>query len=181
MNLSQEEITEFAQALNNKSESPRKSTREKQVRSYDFVHPDKLSRVHLKVLRSLFSSLERTWASTLSTTFKTDATVTLTSVEQVTFSAYAESLPERTSIVGIKLGSLPGFGLMNVPSILALAAVDRMTGGIGKAPKDTRDLTQIENQVFKRLIDKLTVDISSAWRSVKELNANTTRFYVSIE
>ncbi len=167
MELSQEEIDGFKDAL--ETNAVEGSVKEKEVRSFDFLHPDKLSKVHLRVLQSLFSVLERTWSGTLSSLLRLEATVTLDSIEQVQYGAFASSLPAQSTLSPLLLGGLPGTGYFGMPGDLALATVDRLAGGSGQVIGDLRELSQIEFSILKRLLDRLIVDIRIATKPVSDI------------
>jgi flagellar motor switch protein FliM len=82
-----EEINESSEVLQSAGQPPAET---KQVRGYDFVHPDKLSKLNLRALEIIFTSLEKSWAAVLSTALRSETLVQLNSMEQAAFSAHAE-------------------------------------------------------------------------------------------
>lgn len=179
MNLSQEEIEVFAQALDSKSSTKGKAN--KQVKGYDFSHPDKLSKNHFKVLQCVMSSLERSWSSSLSAVFRSEVTATVSSLEQVSFGAFAESLAGVAMLATLSLGKLSGVGYLHLPAEFALSAVDRMTGGRGKIHGGPRALSDVESMVIKRLIDAVANDFGAAWKPLTDVKVTTSRFFGSID
>jgi len=180
-NLSQEEIAEFARALDASADLSGHGAHTRDVRTYDFAHPDKLSKVHLRVLQSILSGLEKSWSGALSAMLRTEAAVTLSSIEQATFGAYQQSLPSPGVIAGIALGSLPGEALVDLPAALALGMVDRLTGGKGVLIGGPRSLTQVESRIIRRVIDRLAMDLSTAFRPVADLNGGVSDLYESAD
>lgn len=178
-NLSPEELAELSQALD--ANSAAESTAARDVRGYDFLHPDKLSKSHLRVLRYIFSGLEKSWSLSLSTATRTEAAVTVQTMEQARFGSYAESFERPSMVVAMKLASLSSVGVLDMPAKLALCIVDRLTGGKGKWPGEPRNLTQIERKIMKRVIDAMVEDLSQAWSPVTALGAETTGFWNSAE
>lgn len=177
MELSQEEIAEFSQTIKSTDEG----ARSKQVRPYDFIHPDKLSGMHLRALQSLMSSLERTWPETLLAMLRSEATVALASLEQASFASHAAASADRCMVVGMTLGKLPGMSFLNIPTELALSAVDRLAGGAGKLHGELRDLTQIESKIIKKLISRLSIDLCAAWQPITAMDIDINEFYPSFD
>jgi len=174
-------MAEFSQALQTNAEAGKRETASKEVRQYDFAHPDKLSKAHLRIVQLILSGLERSWSVTLAAILKTEATVTVDSLEQTSFGAYAESLPAPGLFAGLSLGRLPGTGLIALPADLALGIVERWTGGEGKVEGEPRELTHIERRITKRLLDRLATDFGAAWSPAFDLATAVSGFYGSAD
>ncbi len=181
MELSKEEIAEFEQALKTNSGKGGSERVSKEIKSYDFIHPDKLSKVHLRVLQSLMSSLEKIWAGTLSNSLKREVSVEFISLEQTSYATYAGSLSEHSLVFGLLLGQLAGIGLLGVSADLAISMVDRMAGGDGKLQQDHRNLTLIEKTIIKRLVEKLAFDVRTALKPVTDIMITVEEMYDSTD
>lgn len=178
MNLSPEEIEEFSQAMKAADNTGRRA---KQVRPYDFAHPDKLSKVHIRVLQSMMSCLERIWPSTLTSSLKAETVVTLDSVEQASFGACLESFPAESVITAMTMKPLSGTSYLQMPSSFALGLVGRMAGSRGQSKWDPRELTIIEQKILHRLLDKLTADLKTAWKPLIGLDVAVSKIHNSPE
>jgi flagellar motor switch protein FliM len=181
MNLSPEEMEEFSQAMKNADDGSSLSKREKQVRSYDFAHPDKLSKVHLRVLQSMMSALERTWASTLTSVLKVETVVTLDSVEQAAFGACVESFPAENIISALTMKPLSGVSYLQMPAASGLGFISRMAGSRSQSAWEPRELTMIEQKILQKLLDRLADDLRSAWKPLIGLDVDITKIHSSAE
>jgi len=176
-NVTKEEINELSQALNAAAESPGSDT--EQVRQYDFAHPDKLSKLNLRALQLMFSSLEHPWAATLSAALRSEVTVQVNPIEQSSFGVHAEAFPAACVIGSVTMEPLPGLSIIDLPTTLALSIVNRLTGGKGEGPAEPREMTQIELSIVKRLLNRLCADLSSAWSPVKQVQFSVSELHQS--
>jgi flagellar motor switch protein FliM len=154
---------------------------QQKVRVYDFAHPDRLSRTNLRALQKIFGSLERPWGQTLSTVLRSEAEVLVSSVAQVSFGQQLETMPSDSLLSEITLDPLPGGGFIYVPLTMALGIVDCMTGGDGSGANVTRALTQIEQGILKRALQRLTVDLQAAWHQVIALDVKVGSVHESLD
>lgn len=166
-NLSSEEISELAAAMSKVGADRGPDTR--QVRLYDFIHPEKLSKRNLRALELVYSELTRTWTTTLSTALKTVVVVETRPNQQARLGNYAEAIEDSRLVFEFHMDSLPGAVYVDVPSSIGVRLVDRMAGGSGEVKDTARPLTQIERNIMKRLVEKLMKDVSAAWEPVAKV------------
>ncbi len=179
-NLSQEEIIELEQAfVANAAQASDRTERE--VRSYDFLHPDKLSKSHQRVLQYILSGLDKSWSSTLSSSLRKEVIVELRSIEQASFSSYSESCQSPGMTVAVKIEPLSVTALFDYPAAFALGMVDRLSGGKGKWPGDPRSLTAMEEKILKKLVGRMTEDFARVWRPVVSIECEVSAFHRSHE
>jgi flagellar motor switch protein FliM len=179
-NLTTEEMEGFSEALEN-SVPPAGRASAPEVRSYDFAHPDKLSKTHTKVLQTLLTSLEKSWSATLSSALKSEATVTLQTLEQVSLAAHAECIGDHCQVVSLSLGKLGGIALLDMPSEFGLCMVDRMVGGRGSVKGEARSFTQLERSIIRRMLDRLAADLAAALRPVTDVQIALMDFHDSAQ
>lgn len=179
--LTPEEIAEFAAAQETVSIAGTLIAGNKEVRTYDFAKPDKLSKAHLKVARMMFSCLERSWSATLTSVLRTETVVTLNSVEQATIGAYGASLPSPVLLAGLNMDKLPGTSYIDMPAALAISAVDRLTGGNGRIRGEARSLTELETTVVSSVFERLISDLSTAFRPVIDTKFRVSDFFKSLD
>jgi len=179
-NLSKAEIEGLAQAISGAITGEESAPQE--VRSYDFAHPDRLSRRNLRALEMIFSGLAVPWARTLSSALKAEVEVEAKTVEQSSLRAYAESAPGARAICPLSAGpGSPAAAFVDLPQSFALSTVDRLTGGAGEARDEDRPLTQIERNIVRRLVDRLIPDLEEAWRPVALFSFAVSGFSASAE
>jgi len=177
-NLSKEEIKELSEALG--GFGAKRIARSELVHSYDFEHPLKLSRSNLRALQLVYSGVERPWSGVLSAVLKADVEIKIGAIEQTSFRAYAESLPIAGVQASVRLGSLPGEAIIDLPPELAARIVDGMVGGRGEIPLLPKRPSMVELSLLKRLLARLCPGLSSAWSPVAGLACELLYIHRSI-
>lgn len=175
--LSQSEIDKLLSALSDGSvsaEEVKADEEQKKVKSYDFKRPDKFSKDQIRTLFMLHESFSRLLNTYLSTHLRTIVNVEVASVEQLTYQEFVQSLANPSVISILAVPPLKGNIIMEVNTEIAFAFIDRVFGGEGKSGIKTRVLTEIEEAVMKRFVEKATSHLKEAW-------ANVVEFYPSLE
>ena len=175
--LSQSEIDKLLSALSDGSvsaEEVKADEEQKKVKSYDFKRPDKFSKDQIRTLFMLHESFSRLLNTYLSTHLRTLVNVEVASVEQLTYQEFVQSLANPSVISILAVPPLKGNIIMEVNTEIAFAFIDRVFGGEGKSGIKTRVLTEIEEAVMRRFVEKATSHLKEAW-------ANVVEFYPSLE
>lgn len=175
--LSQSEIDKLLSALSDGSvsaEEVKADEEQKKVKTYDFKRPDKFSKDQIRTLFMLHESFSRLLNTYLSTHLRTIVNVEVASVEQLTYQEFVQSLSNPSVISILALPPLKGNIIMEVNTEIAFAFIDRVFGGEGKSGVKTRVLTEIEEAVMRRFVDKATSHLKEAW-------ANVVEFYPTLE
>ena len=175
--LSQSEIDKLLSALSDGSvsaEEVKADEEQKKVKSYDFKRPDKFSKDQIRTLFMLHESFSRLLNTYLSTHLRTIVNVEVASVEQLTYQEFVQSLANPSVISILAVPPLKGNIIMEVNTEIAFAFIDRVFGGEGKSGVKTRVLTEIEDAVMRRFVEKATSHLKEAW-------ANVVEFYPSLE
>ena len=175
--LSQSEIDKLLSALSDGSvsaEEVKADEEQKKVKTYDFKRPDKFSKDQIRTLFMLHESFSRLLNTYLSTHLRTMVNVEVASVEQLTYQEFVQSLANPSVISILAVPPLKGNIIMEVNTEIAFAFIDRVFGGEGKSGVKTRVLTEIEEVVMRRFVDKATSHLKEAW-------ANVVEFYPSLE
>ncbi len=175
--LSQSEIDKLLSALSDgtvSAEEVKADEEQRKVKSYDFKRPDKFSKDQIRTLFMLHESFSRLLNTYLSTHLRTVVNVEVASVEQLTYQEFVQSLANPSVISILAVPPLKGNIIMEVNTEIAFAFIDRVFGGEGKSGVKTRVLTEIEEAVMRRFVDKATGHLKEAW-------ANVVEFYPSLE
>lgn len=177
LKLSNEELEELSSALATAKRLDEPS--ESDVRQYDFVRPEKLSKMNLKALQMIFSSLDHSWGAGLSSMLKCRATVQSNAIYQTSFGRYVDSLRPGGIILEATSDSFPGAILIDIPAGLALSIADRMIGGSGVMGERVASVTRVQGNILKCLISRLLADLDKAWSPVLTTNFTVSAVHMS--
>ena len=141
---------------------------------YNFRRPDKFSKEHLRALQDIHRDFVRQLALTLTTYLRMDVEMDIISVDQLTYDEFVCSMPPHFQNGIFKLNPLSGEISLGLSSEVLTVILDRMLGGDGSNHDFNRDLTQIEEALTKKIIEKIIKTLENSWCSVLPVKAEFT-------
>jgi flagellar motor switch protein FliM len=146
--------------------SPGVGRRRSEPRTYDFRRPTKLSREHVRVLQIAQEAFARQATTILTSLLRAGARMELSGIEQFSYDDYLATLEEPVFIATFTLEPLAGKGVLAYPLDMAMASVDHMLGGSGKAEQPNRPMTAMETSITLHLLTKLLEEVASSFAHV---------------
>ena len=143
------------------------SLSEVEIRNYDFKRPERVSKDQIRALESLHENFARNFGASLSSFLRTIIDVKVSSVEQLTFAEFTYSLPTITSFSLLRADPLEGQVCLEISPLIIYPILDRMLGGGNSElfiPK--RAMTQIEQRLANRVIDRGLMALTEAWDNI---------------
>ena len=120
----------------------------------------------MRKLRLRCDSFVTALAARLSIHLRLECTVQMIKLDAMRFHAFAESLSTPTYLTLFRLDPLASVCLLDIPTRLALAVVDRELGGSASSPEEMRDLTQIESKLADKVATVVLGEWCSTWSDV---------------
>ncbi|MGQ0720010.1 MAG: flagellar motor switch protein FliM [Candidatus Eiseniibacteriota bacterium] len=142
--------------------------------SYDFSHPDLLSREQTRAIRTLHDGYAQALAKRLSTELLATVTASVASVNHLTYSEFLTLLPTPTVLAVVNVPELDGTIAIDLNPGLAFSFVDRLLGGPGAPLGKTRALSAIEAGLMERVFRRSCQEMSGVWRPIMELRFELT-------
>ncbi len=139
---------------------------------YNFRRPDKFSKDHLRALQTIHENFARQLGLLLSAYLRMTVEMDVVSVDQLTYDEFIRSMPSPMSVCILEMDPLPGQVLMGLGYEVTASMIDRMLGGTGDTEAKPRELTDIEQLLIRRVIDRAAVALEEAWRSVLSINVS---------
>lgn len=133
-----------------------------QVRLHDFRRTETLERVHLHTISVVLETFARLGSAPLSTLLRQPCSLTLESLEQVTWSDLVGTFEDDLHFVLFSMPPLPGRSLAALPARDALAIVDLRLAGNGEDDYPERALTEIEQELLGPVFDGLLGELAKA-------------------
>src|SRR4051812_18539478 len=143
--------------------------RRSEPRTYDFRRPTKLSREHVRVLQIAQEAFARQATTILTSLLRANARFELTGIEQFSYDDYLATLPSPIFVATFTIEPLAGKGMLAYPLDMAMATVDHMLGGSGKAEQPNRPMTAMESTITMHLLDKLLEEFANAFTHITEV------------
>jgi flagellar motor switch protein FliM len=171
--LSQEEINALFSAMSSEDLSlekqPEKTAATRKVANYDFHRADRISQDQMRSIHLLHEHFGRNFASSLSAYLRAFVFVNLSSIEQVSYSAFIHSLTDPTLFASLGMRPLDGNIALELNPSLVFPMIDMILGGEGRPLSDNRTLTEIELNIIEGVIKLVMRDLKDAWQPVIEL------------
>jgi flagellar motor switch protein FliM len=157
----------FAKAQ--QSQGTIRSAPKKTIEPFD-LRPKQLNSDQLSSLTALHEALARRLTYSLAAHLRVNFAMTLSSVQQLTYSDFLVLIPEMTYFASVHVMPLDVRAAMQLDIALAYPIIDVALGGSGSDSFGTRDLTEIEEQVLESVFRLILVDLQATWAPVLDLD-----------
>ena len=170
--LSQEEVDLLLNAVSKgeieAEETPYESSEAREMMTYDFRRPERVSKEQLKGLQSLFEAFARELSIALPPFLRTVVRVDLLSIDQLTYDEFILSVSRPTCLSVINMAPLEGNAVIELSPSVVFPIVDRILGGKGTPLDEVRELTEIENRIIQRIVLMILDSLRRAWEQLIE-------------
>lgn len=139
------------------------------VRPYDFGRPNKLSKDQLRTFQLMHESFARGVATSLSAYMRTFVDSEVVSTDAMLYEEFSRLLANPGILAIFSLPPLEGSVLLDVNPDIGFAIIDRLLGGPGIMPKQVRELTELEQPVIRRVIERMMENLSDTWSHVVQI------------
>ncbi len=170
--LSQDEINALFSAMSTEDLSLGEQAEkppERKVTNYDFHSADRISQDQMRSIHLLHEHFGRNFASSLSAYLRAFVDVSISSLEQVSYSSFIKSLSDPTLFASLGMRPLDGNIALEMNPSLVLPLIDMILGGPGRPFTENRNLTEIELNVIEGVLKLVMRDLGEAWHPVIEL------------
>jgi flagellar motor switch protein FliM len=137
---------------------------------YNFRRPDKFSKDHLRALQTIHESFARQFSLVLTTYLRISTEIDVVSVDQLTYDEFVRSMPSPMTVCILEMPPLEGQLLLGLGYEVTSSVINRMLGGIGISESKARELTDIEQSLIRRVVDRSLACLEEAWGTVLGVN-----------
>jgi len=166
--LSQSEIDALLKALDSGALDVEevKDSGKRKTRVYDFKRPNKFGKEQIRTLYAVHEHLARLLSTFLASMMRTYCEVNLISVEEQIFHEFNNSLPDPVILAVLELRPMESSVLMEVPTPLCYALIERILGGGGFVSGESREYTEIELALLERVFRHMLRLFREAWAHI---------------
>jgi flagellar motor switch protein FliM len=154
-----------------------KGSNQADVQVYDFKRPERVSKDQMRALEALHEGFGRNFGAALSGYLRTIVEVSVSNIEQLTYSEFIHSLPNPTCFNLVKAEQLDGQLCLEISPLIIYPIIDRLLGGSNAdlfIPQ--RPLTQIEQRLVTRITDRAMQHLSEAWSNLTPVTFTVNDF-----
>ncbi len=144
---------------------------DKKIRLYNFRRPNKFSKEQLNAIQIIYDNFCILLTTLFSGILRTRVSAKVASVDQVTYEEFSSSMSNPTVLNIFSLSPLEGKGIIEFTPIVGFSIIDRLFGGPGVSTFKGRHLTEIEKNVFEKIIEKVLSLFNEAWSSLHPVTA----------
>ena len=133
---------------------------------YNFRRPDKFSKDNLRALRDIHREFSKAISLVLSGYLRMRVEIEIVSVDQLTYEEFIRSMPSPISVGVFEFEPLSGQILLGISFEVISCIVNRMLGGVGAIDPQTRELTDIEKALAKKVINIIIKSLEDSWNTI---------------
>ena len=166
--LSQNEIDALLRALDSGTLDVQevKDGGKRNPRAYDFKRPNKFGKEQIRTLHAVHEHFSRLLSTFLASMLRTFCEVSLISVEEQIFYEFNNSLPDPVILAVLELRPMESSVLMEVPTPICYALIERILGGGGFVSGESREYTEIELALLERVFRHMLRLFREAWANI---------------
>lgn len=176
--LSQEEIDALMEGMKtgqiNVAEIEEKE--QPKVKSYDFRRPIRLSKEYVSTLNMVFEEYAKIAGNLLTTQLRSNVSLELKSIEQVSFDEFLHSVPRFTMMGMFHADPQPGIQIVELNPQICFQLIEILCGSSEDrvfSEEVTKDyFTEIELAILEDVIRQFGVAFQNAWRDIVPLEVN---------
>ena len=141
-----------------------------EIQNYDFKRPERVSKDQMRALEGVHERFARNFGAALSGYLRTIIEIKVRNVEQLTYAEFTYSLPTPTSFSLLSAEPLDGQVCLEISPLIVYPIIDRMLGGSNvELYIPQRPLTQIEQRLANRIINRALDALAEAWTNIGQV------------
>jgi flagellar motor switch protein FliM len=179
--LTQQEIDLLLNAMSSGEidQEDTKKEPEQKIKSYDFRRPTKLSKEYINTLHMIFEDFSKISSSTLSTLLRTNISLQLATIDQISYDEFIHSIPKFTLVGLLKSAPLNGIQMIELNPPFCMLLVELLCGGLEVRQMDKVDLTDLEEKksftdielaILEDVMTRLAQVFQNSWKEIVELD-----------
>ncbi len=148
----------------------------RKVNTYDFRHPEKLSKEQIRGLQIIQQSVAGSLAQAFSARLRAPVVARLSALERGIYEEYMTQVGANAVVIVIDMSPLQGYAVAAFGLDVAFGVVDRLLGGRGRKANQAinRDLTDIETALLRHVGLDIARSLVEPWARVTELIPDVT-------
>ena len=165
--LDQEEIDALFHAAQDRVRERKKPDADnKHVTACNFRRAGLITRDQLRAVNVLHDSFVRSLTRSLAAYLRVAFEVNLVSTEQITFSEFLQRVPEVNYVVSAQLRPFGAMAAVALDLQLAFPMIDLLLGGPGKPMVEVREVTEVEEEILKGVVQVICRELQATWQPV---------------
>jgi flagellar motor switch protein FliM len=127
-----------------------------------------ITRDQLRAVNLLHDTFVRSLTRSLAAYLRVAFEVNLVSTEQITYSEFLQRVPEVNYVVSVQLRPFDVMAAVALDLQLAFPMIDLLLGGPGKPMAEVREVTEVEEEILKGVVQIICRELQATWQPVVE-------------
>jgi flagellar motor switch protein FliM len=167
--LNQDEIDALFHAARDRAPQRASSDQgNKPVTLCNFRRAGLASREQLRAVNMLHDTFVRNLTRSLAAYLRVAFEVNLVSTEQITYSEFLQHVPEVNYVASTNLRPFDAMAAMALDLQLAFPMIDLLLGGPGEQVAEVREVTEVEEEILKGVVQVICRELQATWQPVIE-------------
>ena len=162
--LNQQEIDEMVRKARSHGEADAASG--PVVQPWDIRQAGQIGSEQLRAINQLHELFARNLTNSVGGYLRVGFECGLVSAEHLTYREFLQRIPEKTYLASIDLLPAGAVAILQLDIAIAFPVIDVMLGGEGKPSDNSRDITEIEEQVIEGIIRIMCRELQTTWQAI---------------
>ena len=165
--LNQDEIDALFQAAQDRArDRGHPGDGSKHVTACNFRRAGLITRDQLRAVNLLHDTFVRNLTRSLAAYLRVAFEVNLVSTEQITYSEFLQRVPEVNYVASAHLRPFDAMAAVALDLQLAFPMIDLLLGGPGKPMGEVREVTEVEEEILKGVVQVICRELQATWQPV---------------
>ena len=164
--LTQEEIDAMVRLARSGGELEAALPAPLQVELWDVRLAGQIGREQLQAITSLHETFARNLTHSLGAYLRVVFAATLVSAEHLSYREFLQRIPETTYLASFRLDPMGVNAALQLDLKVAFPIIDLLLGGEGKSMAETREITDIEEQILDSVARIVCRELGAAWQAL---------------
>jgi flagellar motor switch protein FliM len=172
--LTETELSLLLQRARSGAPAGRSSASPLKVEPFDFQSAGQLAAAQLAKLSDVHANLSAPLGKSLSVLLGAECKVTRMGAEQMPYGDLTKQVSEGVVFGTLEVQSPETTAYLHAELATILPMIDLMLGGAGSASEAARPLTEVEQEIFKPVIDLFAAELQAVWAPLVKAGARYT-------
>jgi len=164
--LNQEEIDAMVRAARGGNRADSDPVSHAHVEPWDIRRAGQIGREQLQAITQLHEGFARNLTHSLGAYLRVVFATALVSAEHLTYREFLQRIPETTYVASCHLDPMGVNAALQLDLKVAFPIIDLLLGGEGKSMGETREITEIEEQILDSVTRIICRELGAAWQAL---------------
>jgi flagellar motor switch protein FliM len=137
---------------------------QRHITTCNFRRAGLITRDQLRAVNLLHETFVRNLTRSLAAYLRVAFEVNLVSTEQITYSEFLQHVPEVNYVASTQLRPFDAMAAVELDLQLAFPMIDLLLGGPGKAVGEIREVTEVEEEILKGVVQVICRELRATWQ-----------------